>query len=130
MYTDVYVEDASEYREFQLDSLIKEQLNIQSLYRGENYLVTESRLIPKGLEIGVELTDLLLGIVRTILLNKPDSDSKGVASRNQLVNELLHNDEFYSFCEKIRYFEWKSNRELTEVSFFDYIQLFLANHYK
>jgi hypothetical protein len=47
-----------------LDDLVKDLLNIQALYRGENYVINNCRLVPKGEEIGVEMADMLLGIVR------------------------------------------------------------------
>ncbi|MEM5595040.1 hypothetical protein AAHH67_31165 [Niallia circulans] len=87
--TDIYIEDSTEYKSFQLNDLIKEQLNIQSLYRGEHYVVLTSQLVPKGEEIGVEITDLLLGVIRNIIENKPDSESKQYQIRNSVIISLL-----------------------------------------
>lgn len=122
------IEDSSEYRSFQLHDRLKDQLNIQSLYRGERFIVNSSELIPKGQEIGIELVDILLGILRTIITNQSNI-SKGVGSKNALVVELLQNPSFYSLLTNIRCFEWEDSRDLTEVSFSDYLQLFLANHH-
>ncbi|WCK54467.1 hypothetical protein PP175_24865 [Aneurinibacillus sp. Ricciae_BoGa-3] len=72
----------------------------------------------------------MLGIVRTILFNSPNEKSKGVAAKNTLVIELLKNSKFHSFLSDIRYYEWTSTKQLAEVSFDDYIQLFLANHHE
>lgn len=128
--TDIYIEDASEYTKFQLQDLVKEQLNTQSLYRSEQYIVTGSQLVPKGEEIGVELTDLLLGVIRNIILNTPDEKSKGIKAKNVLVIELLKKEKFLSLLSNIKYYEWTNNKQLTEVSFNDYIQLFLASHHE
>ncbi len=128
--TDIFIEHSSEYETFRLQDVVKEQLNTQALYRGEHYIVENSKLIPKGREIGIELTDLLIGIIRTIIKNEPDSKSKSVDTKNDLVIQLLKNKNFYSFIQNIRYFEWTSSRELMEINFKDYMQLFLSNHYK
>lgn len=126
--TDIYIEDSTEYQSFNLHEGIKEQLNIQSLYRNEQYVVKNSVLVPKGQEIGVELTDLLLGIIRTIISNR-DNDTKGNGIRNEVINELLKDVYFYNLISGIKYFEWINSRELTEVSFKDYLQLYQAKHY-
>lgn len=55
---DISIEHSSEYEAAGLDKLVQDQLNIQALYRGEQFKVTSSRLVTKGNEIGVELTDL------------------------------------------------------------------------
>jgi len=125
----VCIEHSTEYKDIGLNETIKEQLNVQSIYRGEQFNVSSSSLIPKGQEIGIELTDLLLGFVRTIILNEPDSKSKAVSAKNSLIVELLKNREFYSFLESFRLFEWSRSRELHESSFGDYIQVFLSNHH-
>lgn len=127
--TEIYIEDSSEYRSFKLDELIKEQLNIQSLYRAEHYVVTSSELVPKGQQIGIEITDLLLGVIRTIIENKPSKISKGCQIRNEVTIELLKNPNFYTLIQSIRYYEWTNSKELKEVDFHDYMQLFIANHY-
>ncbi|MBB3108753.1 hypothetical protein FHS18_000781 [Paenibacillus phyllosphaerae] len=126
---DIKVEKSREYEDFKLNEVMKEQLNIQSIYRGEQFIIKESELIPKREEIGIELTDLLLGLMRTVILNKPSSFSNTVRFKNELVIDLIKNDKFYSFLENIRFFEWTHSRELTEVNFSDYLQLFIANNY-
>ncbi|WP_138420582.1 DUF3800 domain-containing protein [Aquibacillus sediminis] len=128
--TDIYIEESTEYASFELNKLIKEQLNIQSLYRGENYYVSSSQLVPKGEEIGVEVTDLLLGVMRNILENKPNETSKGYAIRNEVIIELLQDENFYNFISSIKYFEWTNTKELTEIDFNDYLQLFISKHLK
>jgi hypothetical protein len=125
----IFVEDSTEYQSFKLHERLKEQLNIQSLYRGERFIVTNSSLKPKGQEIGIELVDLLLGITRTIIVNL-NEQTKGINSKNDLVIQLLKDSNFYTLLKNIRCFEWEDAQELTEVSFSDYLQLFLANHHQ
>jgi hypothetical protein len=126
---EICIEDAQEYRDLELNKTLEEQLNVQSLYRGEQYKVSCSSLIPKGHEIGLELTDLLLGFIRTIILNESNTKSNGVHAKNSLIIELLKDSGFFSFMEGIRLFEWTKTRELTEVNFSDYLQLYLAAHH-
>ncbi|MGM7637610.1 DUF3800 domain-containing protein [Bacillus sp. Hm123] len=126
---DIYIEDATEYQSFQLDNLIKEQLNIHSLYRAEHYAVSSSQLVPKAQEIGVEITDLLLGVIRNIIENKPNG-SKGYTVRNEVIINLLKNQDFYTMIQNVRYFEWTNTKELTEINFNEYLRLFIANHYE
>jgi hypothetical protein len=111
-----------------LDGLVKDLLNIQALYRGENYVINNCRLVPKGEEIGVEMTDMLLGIVRTIIENKPSTTLKPTA-KNKLTMHLLRNPDFCSLIQNIRYFEWDQSKELPEVSLTSYLQLFMAKHF-
>lgn len=126
---EIKIERATEYETIELHKVVKDQLNLQSLYRGEQFHVTDSKLIPKREEIGLELTDLILGMVRTIILNKAKNDTKGTKARNKLAVDLLNdNPTFYSFMSGIKYFEWLSARDLTETNFSDYINMFLANH--
>lgn len=126
----ICIEEATEYKDIALHQIMKDQLNVQSLYRGEQFRVTESGLVPKGREIGLEITDLLLGIVRTIILNEPDSKSKTVQAKNALVLELILDEDFSQFLEGFRLFEWTRTRELGETNFADYIQIYLAGRHK
>jgi len=50
--------------------------------------------------------------------------------KTQLVIELLKNPDFYDFIRGIKYYEWDSNKQLYEVTFGDYLDLFMANYYK
>lgn len=131
MYVDasIYIESATEYRDIELDASIKDQLNVQSAYRGEQFRVIQSELTPKGQEIGLELTDLLLGFVRTIILNNCDQKSKTTRAKNSLVVELLKNSAFYSFMNSIRLYEWTNTRQLDETTFSNYLQVFLSTQH-
>ncbi|MFB5763227.1 hypothetical protein [Paenibacillus medicaginis] len=125
----IFIEEATEYRDIKLHETIKEQLNVQSIYRGEQFKIIGSCLLPKGQEIGLELTDLLLGFVRTIILNENDTKSKSVAAKNTLIIELLKNPDFFSFLSNIRLFEWTRTRELNETDFNNYLQIYLSTHH-
>jgi len=122
------IEDSTEYQSFKLHERLKDQLNVQSLYRGERFTVNESQLVPKGEEIGVELVDILLGMTRAIILNQ-NNNTKGSINKNNLIIELLKNHNFFTLLKNIRCFEWEDTKDLTEVSFADYLQLFIANHH-
>ncbi|HBJ2608367.1 DUF3800 domain-containing protein [Clostridium sporogenes] len=121
---EVFIEKATEYEGRKLKENIPHQLNIQAMYRGENYKIVNCEYKEKNKEIGVEVVDLLLGIIRNIILNKNDSNKN--KAKNELVVELLKNKNFYSFLSKINYFEWSSDDKLKKVEFHHYIQLFLS----
>jgi len=70
------------------------------------------------------------GLPGGIVKNEPDDTSKSVTSKNALIIQLLKITNFRSFIKNIRYFEWTSSRELMEIDFKDYMQLFLSNHYE
>ena len=124
----IFMENATEYKDF--PSKFKEQLNIQSLYRGEKFKINYCIPIPKYSEIGVELIDILLGISRTILKFENIKDgSKGDRAKVNLVSELLQIQEVYNFLSNIRYFEWDSVNSLKEIKFKDYIDAFIASNY-
>ncbi|ABO49385.1 hypothetical protein Dred_0847 [Desulforamulus reducens MI-1] len=122
---EIMIEKSTEYENTQLNKKIVDQLNIHSMYRGEPFHIRNCCLIPKGKEIGLELTDLILGIIRTIIKNKTN-DSKGNTARNILITELLKNKNFYNFLINIKFFEWTAEKVLRDVDFNDYLQLFLS----
>ncbi|CAI9386657.1 hypothetical protein BACSP_01715 [Bacillus sp. T2.9-1] len=125
---DLFIENSSNYSKLELDKRLVEQLNTQSMYRGEQFKVLNCKLTPKKNEIGVEIVDLLMGFVRTIIQNKKDNLSKGELMRNSLVVELLNEPAFYNFVCNIKYYEWQSSRELSDVKFKEYVDLFLASN--
>lgn len=137
----IFIEREGKYEKYNLETRLKDNLNTQSLYRAEQFWVTNCKMVNKGEMIGVELVDLLLGIIRLILTNKPlpmdlsieeysKRELKGVYMKTQLVIELLKNPDFYDFIRGIKYYEWDSNKQLYEVTFGDYLDLFMANYYK
>ncbi len=121
---ELIIEEANIYKSIDLEKKLTDQLNMQAVYRGEHYHIEKFRYETKNKEIGVEITDLLLGIIRTIILNK--SESKTQRAKNDLVTKFLMIDKFYSFISNIKYFEWTNTYELKQVDFNKYIKLFLS----
>ncbi|MGN1032564.1 MAG: hypothetical protein ACI4PU_03820, partial [Intestinibacter sp.] len=78
----------------------------------------------KNEEIGVELTDIILGIICNIIDNK--NNSKRSMKKNRFIVELLKNKEFNSFIRNIKYFEWNYSSTLTKIDFSNYVNIFLA----
>lgn len=130
LIADLFIEEASEYIEYRLHEKIKEQLNVQSLYRGERYRIRSSAFRPKGQEIGLECTDILLGIVRTIIKNDDLSQSKSKREKILLTLRLLQNPLFYKLLTNIKYFEWSNSIHLNEVDFSNYLHVFLSKHHE
>lgn len=121
---DIFIEKATEYEKRNLKENISQQLNIQAMYRGQNYKINNCYYREKNEEVGVEVTDLLLGIIRTIILNKDNSNK--LKNKNKLIVELLKDENFYFFLSNINYFEWSNDTELSKIDFKYYIQLFLS----
>ncbi|MCM3716522.1 DUF3800 domain-containing protein [Halalkalibacter oceani] len=137
----VYIEEASVYKQLELDTRILEQLNTQSLYRGEQFSVSTCEMHPKNKMIGIELVDLILGVIRSIIQNViiPSDISeeelkraklKKKKAKNDLVIQLLKIEKFTHFLSTIKYYEWNSNKELAEVDFEDYLRIFMASHFR
>lgn len=120
---DIYVEDADMYRSIELHKNLLNEMNRQSLYRGTHFTINKFEYKHKNEEIGVELTDVILGIIRNIIDNR---DSKRSNKKNRMIVELLKNEEFNKFLRNIKYFEWNYSSSLTRVDFSDYINIFLA----
>ncbi len=123
----VQIEECTEYKAFKLDEVLKDHLNVQAIYRGERFFIKESGLIPKQQEVGVEVVDLLLGVIRTILQNK--SNSKKSKAKKEFVLSLLNDDNFYDFMASVRYFECTNHRDLIPVDFADCLRLYLGSNF-
>lgn len=126
----IIIEEATEYKKanVNLKEQLPKQLNIQAIYRGENYKIKQSRYASKGIEVGLETTDILLGIVRTIVTN-PDASSRKKKAQIRLIMNLLKDERFFSFLQQIKYYEWSNSHQLTEISFNNYLQLFISTNY-
>lgn len=123
--TDIYVEDANIYHKLKLDKSIKENMNKQSLYRGLDFKIENFCFKNKNEEIGIEFTDLILGIVRNIIDN--NKTSRRSIKKNELIVEFLKIDKFKEFLSNIKFFEWNYSDKLTKIDFSDYIKIFLAD---
>lgn len=123
----IYIDKSTEYETLELDKTLISTLNSHSLYRGEKFYAKECFMYPKNAEIGLELTDVLLGMVRTIIKNPviTNDTSKIEREKVSLTLELLNNKEFKEIFSNIKYYEWRGNKELNGVDFSDYIYAFL-----
>ncbi len=121
----IYVEDANIYKKLELHKTLDKEMNRQALYRGINFEIEHFSYKHKNEEIGVEFTDLILGVVRNIVENK--SNSIRSQRKNYLIVEFLKNNKFKEFIKNIKYFEWDYSRNLTKIDFSDYVNIFLSN---
>ncbi|RBO99985.1 DUF3800 domain-containing protein [Rossellomorea aquimaris] len=139
--TKIFIEKEGKYKKYELERRLTENLNTQSLYRAEQYWVDDCKMETKGKMIGIELVDLLLGIIRLILSNQnvqhgltdEEYKNRGILSlskKHKLAIELMKIPEFYTFLSNISYYEWDSNKSLSEVPFKDYLDLFMASNYE
>ncbi|MFF2157808.1 hypothetical protein ACFVVQ_21160 [Paenibacillus chitinolyticus] len=124
----LYIEHAYEYERLDLANSLKKQLNAHALYRGEPYFVSECSYKRKGEEIGVELTDLLLGIIRTIMENST-SNSRAKREQRNLIFRLYKMGLLESFIQNMFLYEWTGQSILKERNFKTYINLFIAKHF-
>lgn len=139
--SNIFIEKEGKYQKYDLEKRLLENLNTQSLYRAEQYWVTDCTMVEKQEMIGVELVDLLLGIIRLILINQTipsgltddqykENGIKGPAKKLQLTIELLKIPGFYDFLANINYYEWDSDKQLSEIEFKDYLDLFMSSNYQ
>ncbi|MBO8155852.1 MAG: hypothetical protein H0Z32_05270 [Bacillaceae bacterium] len=138
--TNIYVERQGKYTKYDLEKRLLENLNTQSLYRAAQYWVNSCEQVPKGRMIGVELVDLLLGIIRQVIKNESvpphlseqelkEQKIHGRAKKQQLTIELLKIPDFYKFISNIMFYEWDSDKQLSEVLFKDYLEIFTSSNY-
>ncbi|MCQ5364073.1 DUF3800 domain-containing protein [Anoxybacillus salavatliensis] len=126
--TKIFIEDDTKYHntKYDLRTQLFQQLNIQSIYRGERFIVKSAQYVKKQEQIGIELVDLLLGMVRSIIRNEMPT-SRRVREKNQLIIKLLlSNPNFYAFIKNINYFEWSNAPSLVEVDFETYLNIFMS----
>ncbi|MBQ0139514.1 MAG: DUF3800 domain-containing protein [Kurthia sp.] len=129
---DVFIEHDYTYeaKNYDLKVDMLRQLNIQSIYRGENFRINKVAYLSKRSSYGIEVTDLLLGIVRTIILNE-SSDSKRKKAKNLLIMELLTDNKsnLFQFLKSIRLFEWHDDtNELKLTPFESYLDVFFSSN--
>ncbi|MCY8867350.1 hypothetical protein MOD76_19775 [Bacillus spizizenii] len=127
---DIYIEAASEYERIKLNETLVTDLNSQSLYRGEKFITTSCEMLPKNTEVGLELTDVLLGLIRTIIQN-PDIEGAGRSTKEKVnfTVELLQDKGLKNILSDIKYYEWRGHKQLTQINFIDYIDSFLLQHH-
>ncbi|GAA3884117.1 hypothetical protein GCM10022628_02020 [Anoxybacillus suryakundensis] len=128
MDTEIFIENDTKYHntKYDLRTQLFQQLNIQSIYRGERFIVKSAQYVKKQEQIGIELVDLLLGMVRSIIRNEMPT-SRRIREKNQLIMKLLlSNPNFYTFIKNINYFEWSNAPSLVEVDFETYLNIFMS----
>lgn len=124
---EVVIERGTEYDTGTVKEVVEKELNVQGIYRGESFKVSKVWLKGKGEDVGLEIVDLLLGIMRTIITNQ--SDSRRKQKKNKfIINLFKENPEFKKLLERVRFFEWNHNEALKEVKFSMYIEMFLASN--
>lgn len=122
---EIYIEHCTNYEKIGLDKLIKEQLNIHSLYRSEPFRICNVTLERKNSLLGLQLIDTFLGIIRNILLG--DDNSKRSQQKIKFIKSLFQ--EIYNllpFFESFSLYEWKRSNKLSPVNIKKYIRLFLC----
>lgn len=123
----IFIEESSEYKQLELDKKLKRQLNAQSLYRNDNFKVHKAGLYPKGKEIGIEMCDMLIGILGIIINNatmfKEDgSINKTLLSKKKFIYE--HLEILKPFFLEMKYFELVGQNQITKRVFASYINKF------
>lgn len=103
---------------------------MHALYRFNDFKIQRSMLVPKNTEIGVEFTDLTIGIVRFIMLNNSIFKANGNISKNllnkyKLINELMPIIDEYLL--DINLFELGQQDHLDKIPFVNYLRLFKAH---
>lgn len=128
--TQIFIEDDSTYHNssYDLRNQLFQQLNIQSIYRGERFTITDVEYYSKQTQVGIEIVDILLGIVRTIIRND-ESTSRSTREKNKFILSLLEAEpKFYSFLSNIKFYEWGKAHELSEVEFKGYLDIFINSN--
>lgn len=127
---DIVIEESSEYKKYLEETKARDDLNVQGIYRGENFVVDSLRLEGKGKEIGLEVTDLLLGIMRHIIRNPDNASSKRNAKKTKFVINMLKNENVMRiFAERGSLYEWHQSKALQRVDFNKYVESFKAKHH-
>ncbi|HAT55735.1 MAG TPA: hypothetical protein DCW31_10970 [Lactobacillus sp.] len=122
----IYIENSSEYESRRIAEKVKEQLNIHSLYRFDNFMVSKSILTPKNTQIGLEFTDTILGIIRIIIRSIP-LQSHSMHEHSKLVFIAQMMPKLEQIFKNVRIFELAEQDHLTEIDFSIYLSLFQAN---
>ena len=114
----LFIENSTEYTRIGLHNILKKQLNVQSLYRNDNFVIKTSLLYPKGKEIGIEITDMILGIISIVIRNAVTVDSTGrVISKNLFSKKdfiYKHRVLIESILKNVYYFEMNGLDRLTK----------------
>lgn len=126
----VFMEEAQEYRDRHLANKLKNRLNTHFLYRFDNYQILTAELVSKNQQIGVELTDCLLGICGLIIQNRGFINDQGQVSKKLLAKTLLVIDllpDLKQLFEQTKVFELCGQSKLVARNFQTYLRTFQAS---
>lgn len=113
---------------YNLKEDLPKQLNIQSVYRNDTYIVKNAEYRHKKEDFGIEFIDLILGFTRLIILNKPTPKGRNFKKR-ELVYELLTNKKYnlFELMTNIKVYEWDNHSSnLEPIDFKNYLQTFIG----
>ena len=125
----LFIENSTEYSRIGLNKTLEDQLNVQSLYRNDNFVIERAGLYPKGKEIGIEITDMILGIISVIIRNAYADDSNGEILSNNLLGKkrFIYKNRLIieSILENTYYFEMNGLDRLTKRDLFPFWHEFI-----
>ena len=125
----LFIENSTEYSRIALNQTLADQLNVQSLYRNDNFVIERAGLYPKGKEIGIEITDMILGIISVIIRNAYAVDSNGEILSNNLLGKkrFIYKNRLIieSILENTYYFEMNGLDRLTKRDLFPFWHEFI-----
>ncbi|MCG3088370.1 DUF3800 domain-containing protein [Sporosarcina cyprini] len=129
---DLFIEHDNVYEPtsgiYSLKEDLPKQLNIQSVYRNDTYIVRNTEYRRKKEDFGIEFIDLILGFTRLIVLNNPVAAGRNFKKR-ELLYELLKKDKYnlFYFMENIKLYEWdNSSSQLEPIDFKNYLYTFIG----
>lgn len=131
LVADLSIENSSEYQSIQLNDVIKTQVNVHALYRSDLFMINKSKLVPKNKQIGLEFTDMLIGMT-AFIMEHAFSDTSVLSSRQKDKAELtlLALDKLDNIFSNINLFELSPKEQLEKIEFNTYIRLFKSNFSK
>ncbi|KAA8327064.1 hypothetical protein [Leuconostoc carnosum] len=127
---DLFIENSTEYQNRKLNQSIKQQVNTHALYRYDLFRIRKSLLAEKNVQIGLEFTDTLIGIIRFIMVHASMADASDRNSNNfrnkvDFIKTVL--PELMVLIKKVNIFELTAQDHLTKISLPKCVSLFEAN---
>ena len=127
----VYIESSYQYIALDLNNKIKQQLNSQALYRNDSFTIEQSNLYSKNQQIGIEITDMLLGIFSLIIRNPSKYNSDGKISKIRKAKlKFIYKQKnlLESFCKSVTYYELDENGSLNKREFSRFLHEFIMKY--
>lgn len=127
---DLFIESSTEYKNRNLQDNVKKQVNTHALYRYDTFRIRKSSLAEKNVQIGLEFTDTLIGIIRFIMVHASMADASDRNSNNfrnkvDFIKTVL--PELMVLIKKVNIFELTAQDHLTKISLPKCVSLFEAN---